>query len=245
MQPNTIGEKVRFFRSRADLSQFDLETALKAAPGSISRLEHDKVNPTKETLHEISAILKLTSHEKGQLFDLYTVLPSPAEVEDAISEVQDYFMRDDVMAYLLDEWANFYVASKGIVQLLGLDEHLVSFLKGKSLIEICFDPQYGIRGLIDPQHFKEIFKVEIARTRAEVDLDNQMSQLIKRLMKLPDFSEVWDSTEETELERVISSGSKIVYFNLNGQKIRLNFAREKLKRNPRFEIIEFFNPMPY
>jgi len=45
------GRAIRKARLNAELSQMDLELAIGAAFGSISRLESGKVNPTKETSH--------------------------------------------------------------------------------------------------------------------------------------------------------------------------------------------------
>lgn len=55
----TLGEKIRKFRKRAGMSQLDLEVAIGAAAGSISRIENGEVNPTKETLSRIANSLSL------------------------------------------------------------------------------------------------------------------------------------------------------------------------------------------
>lgn len=44
---NTVGEKIRRFRKRAGVSQFELELRINASPGSISRIESGQVNVLK------------------------------------------------------------------------------------------------------------------------------------------------------------------------------------------------------
>lgn len=65
-----IGEKIRFFRKRAGMSQLELEVAIGGANGGISRIENGQVNPTKETLLKISEVLHLSSFEVASLFDI-------------------------------------------------------------------------------------------------------------------------------------------------------------------------------
>jgi transcriptional regulator with XRE-family HTH domain len=67
---NSLGEKIKFYRKRAGLSQLELETSIEASPGSLSRIESGQVNPTKETLSKISRVLKLKSSEVADLLDL-------------------------------------------------------------------------------------------------------------------------------------------------------------------------------
>ncbi|MEO6728615.1 MAG: helix-turn-helix transcriptional regulator [Candidatus Dojkabacteria bacterium] len=66
----TIGQKVKIFRYRSGMSQFDLELEINASSGVICRLESDRVNPTKETLFAISKALKLTEVETAYLFGI-------------------------------------------------------------------------------------------------------------------------------------------------------------------------------
>jgi transcriptional regulator with XRE-family HTH domain len=70
MDKLTLGEKIRFFRKRLNLSQMDLEDLMFASNGTISRIESDRVNPTKETIGIIASALKLNMIEKAFLFDI-------------------------------------------------------------------------------------------------------------------------------------------------------------------------------
>jgi len=66
----TLGEKIRFFRKRSGLSQFDLELKIATSSGSLSRIENDQVNPTKETILAIINALNLNVSDSSSLFNL-------------------------------------------------------------------------------------------------------------------------------------------------------------------------------
>jgi transcriptional regulator with XRE-family HTH domain len=74
-----IGSKIRVMRKRAGLSQLDLETLMNASPGSISRLEAGKVNPSKETIFEIIEKLQLQGEEIVSLFEIN---PAKSKISD-------------------------------------------------------------------------------------------------------------------------------------------------------------------
>lgn len=79
-----IGDKIRNFRKRAEMSQLELEVAIGAATGSISRVESGDVNPSKETLVKIIESLNLNMYDAADLFDINV---SQDPVEKIISEV--------------------------------------------------------------------------------------------------------------------------------------------------------------
>jgi len=62
--------KIREYRIRAHISQLQLELAINASTGSISRIENGQINPTKETLLKIADVLYLNFLEKADLLGL-------------------------------------------------------------------------------------------------------------------------------------------------------------------------------
>ncbi len=70
MKDLSLGEKIRNFRKRAGKSQFELETAIGAANGTVSRIESNEVNPTKETLLKVIDTLDLNILESVTLFGI-------------------------------------------------------------------------------------------------------------------------------------------------------------------------------
>lgn len=77
MDKYSIGEKIRSFRVKSRLSQLDLELMTGASPGSISRIETGKVNPTKETIFSISNALKLGPQDIAYLFGITSFTEYP------------------------------------------------------------------------------------------------------------------------------------------------------------------------
>jgi transcriptional regulator with XRE-family HTH domain len=66
----TLGEKIRSFRKRAGLSQFELENKIGASAGTLSRIESNEVNPTKETLIRLADSLELNQYDAAELFNI-------------------------------------------------------------------------------------------------------------------------------------------------------------------------------
>ncbi len=67
---NTLGERIKFFRQRAEISQLQLELRAGISVGSLTRIERNKVSPTKETIAKIGAILKLNAMELAYLYEV-------------------------------------------------------------------------------------------------------------------------------------------------------------------------------
>ena len=65
-----IGNKLREYRIRANVSQLQLELSIGASTGSISRIENGLVNPSKETLLKIAEVLNLNFLEKAELLGI-------------------------------------------------------------------------------------------------------------------------------------------------------------------------------
>jgi len=80
----TIGQKIKKFRTKAKLSQLQLETITGASPGSLSRIENGEVNPSKETLAKTIEALKLNIYDASSLFELEKFFDS-IEVSKALS----------------------------------------------------------------------------------------------------------------------------------------------------------------
>jgi transcriptional regulator with XRE-family HTH domain len=66
----SLGEKIRYYRKRMHMSQLILECSCNLCMGSVSRLESNQINPTKETLVKIVRVLKLNNEEILDLFGI-------------------------------------------------------------------------------------------------------------------------------------------------------------------------------
>lgn len=108
----SLGEKIRNFRKRADMSQLDLEMTIDAANGSISRIEGNDVNPSKETLVKIIQALNLNLYDAADLFEL-NVHQDP--VDRIISEV------NALMSDKLSREEIYELTTQKLVKLLNVD----------------------------------------------------------------------------------------------------------------------------
>ncbi|MCA9386825.1 helix-turn-helix transcriptional regulator, partial [Candidatus Dojkabacteria bacterium] len=84
---NSLSEKLKQYRKKSVLSQFDLETAINASPGSISRIESGFVNPTKETIIAIAKTLNLKTEEIALLFGIDLDNESLEEVLSSLKSI--------------------------------------------------------------------------------------------------------------------------------------------------------------
>lgn len=107
MKDKALGQKIRNYREAAGMSQLELELEIGASPGSLSRIESGKVNPTKETIIMISQKLNLNSFQVAQLFDIRVLgdlLSSKHENEAGIQYLIREYLFDNVIQYLLTEF---------------------------------------------------------------------------------------------------------------------------------------------
>lgn len=100
----TLGPRISAYRKRAKMSQLDLEIAINAGQGSISRIENDQVNPTKETIMLISKALNLTDEQIASLFNLNVI--DPALLIYSISYITEHLDINSIIQKAIDEIAN-------------------------------------------------------------------------------------------------------------------------------------------
>lgn len=100
----TLGQKISAYRKNAKMSQLDLEIAINAGQGSISRIENDQVNPTKETIMLISKALNLTDEQIASLFNLNVI--DPALLIYSISYITEHLDINSIIQKAIDEIAN-------------------------------------------------------------------------------------------------------------------------------------------
>lgn len=240
---NPAGSLIRKARRAAGFSQMDLEVAIDASPGSISRIENGKVNPSKETLHAIAEALKLNYRQKVDLFQITSLLPTPKEIESAREESEKYIGNDTCYAYLLDEWGRIHAASKQILKIFGITREEADKLWGKNLLELLLDPNLPVRKAIDPDFYESVMIVEIKRSVVEMYMEDLES--FTKLLDNPEFAAYYQKSKELPDEIVYSPQAKQTFLIVDGKKFRFSFSRENLKQNTRFRIIELFNPQPY
>jgi len=221
-----IGEKIKFFRVRAGFSQLDLELALGAAQGSISRIESGRVNPTKETISHIAGILKISDQERIYLLDLELVGDEERENMEVLKIVEDDFKKISYLAYLLDRRSCMLAVSRGVKivgKISGIDTD--KFI-GKHVTEIIFNYDLGLRPLFSKDKFDDvaIFLLSVLVVeRGYLLTDPWWSDLITRLHTYEGFSELWEETNRNPVNTVeirqrqmsLSKGNRKLDFTLS------------------------------
>jgi len=60
-----LGQKIRYFRNRMNLSQMDLGVSTGLSFGTISRIKNGTINPNKETIEKILDSLHISLIERS------------------------------------------------------------------------------------------------------------------------------------------------------------------------------------
>ena len=101
MADKTLGQKIREFRIQTGKSQYELELSMNSSPGTISRIEKDKTNPTKETLLLIVKSLNLDQFQSAELFNLDSSIT--AKVLQVVNEFAKQDTLDKVLQVAADQ----------------------------------------------------------------------------------------------------------------------------------------------
>jgi transcriptional regulator with XRE-family HTH domain len=119
-----LGQKIKNFRKRAGVSQMELEIECAFAPGTISRIECSKVNPTKETLSTIANTLMMTPSEIASLLNLN--ICTPEELISAINLISSSLDLKTTLQTAVDIMFDLYPNYNGGVVFLMKDDKVFS-----------------------------------------------------------------------------------------------------------------------
>ncbi|MDQ6985183.1 MAG: helix-turn-helix transcriptional regulator [Candidatus Dojkabacteria bacterium] len=113
---NTTGHRLKSLRLLRQSSQVEIEMNARLSSSSLSRIEHNQINPSKETIFKIAEALDLTTREINYIVGGTANPPLEFEIIKAKSEVEEIFNKRGVFAYLLDDrWCfmQFHLIFKG------------------------------------------------------------------------------------------------------------------------------------
>lgn len=238
-----IGDKIRFFRKRSGVSQFDLETAIEASPGSLSRIENGSTNPTKETLHKIIKHLHLNLREQNYLSELYSEEPTEKEINGAIEEVENNFKNENVFAYLIDEGYNVYFVSDAMSYLLGSNPGEIRKIYGMNIFEILFKNDTGVNifELIseDEKDFVILSLIKRYIDECSFMVNSRHYNVFQDLLNSnTDFRKYYELAKDLDIPFNTQEYRRVT-FDINGDKIQGYYSNEYLISNARFEIVEY------
>ena len=241
-----LGARIKYFRKRSGLKQMDLELRAGLPNGTISRIEHNKVNPSKETLRKIAEILKLHHRELDYLIGITSTPATLKEIREAIQEIEPYFEQDNVIAYLIDERWRFIAFSKAFIEITGTSQSQVGKIIGNTIIRSILDDKLPIKKLLEGPNYIETVKDQIAHYYMEVGFmidDPYFKESLEYINKYPQFREFIQNLMAKKKELPMHfhgmEKRKIVFKFKYNLKVTLEYSREPLLNQPRFEIIEY------
>lgn len=244
-----IGEKIRLFRTGRKMTQLDLELELDASPGTISRIESGKVNPTKETIDKLTKCLNLTYSEKIFLFDLDSPDKFTSnDIDKAIEEVKD-ILNSNTIAYLLDDYFRFYSMSNILAKIMGLKPEDILKYRGRSVLELIAEEDSPGHKVLDKNYIVELLTNQLALIMQEKPFfihTQYFKNIYNNLSKNKFFIEAWRNiNDNTKKIYSFTPDFRYVYFNFKGLKVKLKFVREKLSIDSRFILTyyEIDNPI--
>lgn len=238
----TLGKRLKFFRERAHISQFDLESQMGAASGMISRIESGKVNPSKETVIGITNILGLIEKETAYLIGDIASPADEQEIKKIKLEIQPYFSNKKVLAYLLDDRNRVIDVSEGFLKFLGWDKGTVEKIHNRTYIEVILDPMFGIKKLLSEKEYPETVESMLNRFYFEMGFmkdDEFYSNTIKTIENEPIANKIWEGILDNPPKFFSTLNSRTVVFKLFGFNVPLVYSIEPMSSNNRFEMIEY------
>lgn len=194
MENKTLGEKIEYYRKRSKRSQMDLEIEIEASAGSLSRIENNQVNPTKETILRICKALNLTSLESANLYELdLDEIPKMIRLANKINSTLD-----------LDEMLD--IAVNNIMTDFNLSGVIIFLIEGNFLYTVAVDDA--------PPGRDFLFKVlGVTQFRLRIDLNSDTGNYAVKSIKhnKPYFSyDAYDFTKDIvskEITKILSKAS--------------------------------------
>lgn len=238
----TLGKRLKFFRERAHISQFDLESQMGAASGMISRIESGKVNPSKETVLKLAEIYLLNRWETDYLIGRGAEPPTQKEIALALNEVKDQLSDSHYLGYVGDDRWVLYGFSKGFLKLLGATQKDVDAVLGKTIIEVLLDEKLGITKFFDQEKYNELVKLQLAYYYVETGFmqdDPIFQRALNAIRKNKFANEVWENLSIEKSKGFLSNDTRIVNFKVGPFQIPMKYSREPLLRYSRFEMMEY------
>lgn len=241
MSSLTVGQKIHNLRKKAGMSQLELETAIDASNGMISRIEADKTNPTKETLFAISQALKLNSAEEAYLLDVFHSDPTPADVAKVLASTSTKLDSENYYGYLIDNKSRVVEISKGFKNILHVHGVDTAPFYGKNVAYIFFDRSLGLSKILEEskrEHMGKYLVAVLRQERAYLMDEPWWRQLLAELNNSSEFTSLWKEQEKGELD-VYETSSRTVYLSLGGKEMPMLYSMITLHFDPRFRLIEY------
>lgn len=234
-----VGQRLRYFRRKADISQMQLELQIEASPGSISRIESGEVNPTKETIAKIAKVLNLSDREVDYIAGPLANPATVEEIEKARAAVKDYFNKKGVLAYLMDDRYRLIDLSKDFYKFLEIDPKLKDKLLNQVFINIVLDENLGIVETIkDASNLRSFLERAYSEMYFMFD-DEYYKAFMKTAKENPLTKDLWAEITKEPPTDFHDFEDRGVNFSVWGVNIKLDYSIERLQKFPRFDLVQY------
>ena len=238
----TLGEKIRMFRKRAGISQSNLELEIDASFGSLSRIENDQTNPTKETLMKIAKVLNLREDEISYLFQIRDPEISEEDIENIIKVSDKLFEEIKVPAYVCDYRQRIWNANQVIYSLLDLKSDFINENRGVSIDSLLFDRTLPIYNMLTDSKREQLLKQQILKTKRMLSMyqsESWFREVEKNQNRFQKYKHLWESIDVNDDQDVVY-GRGFIYFTVNNSDLEFAINQSILFLDRRFLIVEYF-----
>jgi transcriptional regulator with XRE-family HTH domain len=208
----SLGGLIKTYRMNRRLSQFDVASAIGWKDTSrLSKIEQGRVKPTRQVVEKIMDALNLDEVERGEFLHAGDYIPTENDIKRVRKVVQPFLDRWPYPALLDDfTWRLIAFNKKGL-KLYGINENWAFQIRKTkpNLFELIFNPEIA-KGLIirgkDNSYWYEWAKENIGQFKIEHHYHSNepwFQQLMKKLMPLPHFREMWNEVRSHTFKGLI------------------------------------------
>ena len=196
----SLGGLIKTYRINRRLSQFDVATAIGWKDTSrLSKIEQGRVKPTRPLVEKIMNALNLDEIERGEFLFAGNYVPTEEDIQRVRKTVQPFLDNWPYPAFLDDFTWRLIAFNKKGMRLYGISAKWSSRIEKikPNLFELIFNPEIA-KGLIirdkENKYWYEWAKEKIGQFKIEHHYQSNepwFQQLMKKLMPLPHFAEMW------------------------------------------------------
>lgn len=198
------GQKLRLLRQQKGIVQFDLEEENIISQRNYSRIESGKVVPSRETLTAILDFFEASFHDRQEVLKCYrylpdSPLPSDDENADVIAQIQPELDAIPAPAYLVDHPKLTLLAfNLCLTKLIEGRSHMLSHLKGKSLLKEQFTHRLDMKGMLDDADLERYLLNDVRAIKDRLlpyRSERWYPSFIAELCEEPVFAHYWNMAE--------------------------------------------------
>lgn len=235
-----LGRKLYAFREDRKISQTKVEVETGLSFGTISRIENNVINPTKETLNRISTFLRLDSSEFNYLIGFNSVHPSRRDIDCIINRLKKNLSETDFPAYIIDSTFRIWYCNDLILKLFDISEDQRRLLIGETYMRVLFSPEVKIIEKVPKDKLLEVIKKQVWRYRKMIGkyrLETSTIEEVNRLKQNPLFNQVWQEYLATEED--LSLGDDF-YYEFCGKILSILITMNEVQFDNRFILVRFY-----